>query len=165
MSYILDNKTNIASMVIPVGDAQVVTVYNSFTVNPVKESTGTTFLEINSTGIIRLGNPDAQNTVKLYSSLDVHFTQVVDTTLTDYQLNRDDYAIEIMSNTINTITLPTAMGSGGRTYVISRGSDNNNLIIRSQPNENIDTRQSLKMSRKYDHLQIMSNGQDSWYII
>lgn len=163
MSYILDNKTNLASMVLPVGNGNVVTVYNSFTVNPLQN--GTTYLNIDSTGLIQLGDPNSKNNVLLYASLDFRFLQIFDTTIQDYQLNTDDYAIEIVSDSINTITLPTSLDSGGRTYIVSRGSNNNALIIRAQPGENIDTRQSLQLSRKHVHLKVMSNGQDSWYIV
>lgn len=83
----------------------------------------------------------------------------------NYILSDDDYAIEIVSDTYNSITLPTASGIGGRVYFTSRGSNNNNLIITAQNGELIDGYQTYKFAKKYTHMSVMSNNVNQWYII
>jgi hypothetical protein len=165
MSYILDNKTNLGSIVIPVGVVPVITVYSGFSINQMQNSTS--YFNVSTNGTINIGSADSTvyNNVIVTSGIDYHFSQITDITLTDYLLTKNDYAIEIIADSINTVTLPTAVGNGGRTYVVSRGSDNNNLTLQCQAGENIDTRSQILLSRKHVHLKLMSNGQDSWYII
>lgn len=162
MSYILDKKNNLGSIVIPTGTQNIMTVYSQFVVNP--QANNTTIFGVYTNGDIHIGNPSVKNNIFLDGGIDFHFVQITDTTLVDYALTNNDYAIEIIADNINTITLPTALNNGGRTYIISRGSDNNALLLQSQPNENIDTRTQLQLTRKHVHLKVMSNGQDSWYI-
>lgn len=162
MSYILDNKTNLGSIVIPTGSSATVTVYNQFVVNPLGD--GTTHFGVYDTGNINIGNRNAKNNLLLDAGVDFHFVQITDT-LVNYDLTNNDYAVEIISDSINTVTLPTALNNGGRTYIISRGSNNNDLILQCQTNENIDSRPLLQLTRKHVHLKVMSNGQDSWYIV
>lgn len=70
-----------------------------------------------------------------------------------------------MSDSYNTVTLPSALNSGGRTFIISRGSNNNNLVIKAQPGETIDSRQELPLKRKNVHTKLISNDQNLWYVI
>ena len=84
---------------------------------------------------------------------------------TNYILGEMDYAIEIVSDTYNTVTLPTALNKGGRVYLISRGSNNDNLQLVAQVGETIDDTNSYKYLRKYTRMSVMSNSVDKWYII
>ena len=83
---------------------------------------------------------------------------------TIYYLTPADHAIEIISDTYNIVQLPSAVGNGGRLYTICRGSNNNNLVLKAATGDTIDTRTQLELKRKNDHLEIMCNGIDSWYI-
>lgn len=164
MSYILDDeKNNLGSTIVPIGTDNVVTVLKQFAVDPMANGVG--YFNVTNTGDIHIGNPIVKNNLFLNTGVDFNFMQITDTTLTNYTLTQNDYAIEIITDTINTITLPTARNTGGRTYIISRGSNNNNLILQTQLNENIDTRMQISLTRKYVHLKVMSNGQDSWYVV
>lgn len=163
MSYFLDDeKANLGSLVIPVGVVPVVTAYSGFSVIP--DGSTDSIFNVVSGGNIGIGNSGTDNNLVINSGTDVRFTQITDNLLS-YTLTKNDYAVEIMADSINTIILPSALNIGGRTYIISRGSNNNNLILQCQPNDNIDTRPQINLSRKYVHLKIMSNGQDTWYII
>jgi len=85
--------------------------------------------------------------------------------ITNYNLTSDDYAVEIISNTINSVTLPSAANNGGRYYVISRGvTTNNSLILKPQVGDNIDTYQFIQLKRVADHINVMSNDVNSWYV-
>jgi hypothetical protein len=98
------------------------------------------------------------------SGIDFNFKQIIDTE-TNYLLTDSDYAIEIISDTYNTITLPSALNIGGRTYIISRGSTNNNLILQAQIGETIDSRNIIQLKRINDHIKVMSNNISEWYVI
>lgn len=85
--------------------------------------------------------------------------------ITNYNLSLDDYAIEIVSNSINFVTLPPALNNGGRYYVISRGATtNNNLRLKTQPGDNIDMYEFIQLKRVADHINVMSNNVNSWYV-
>jgi hypothetical protein len=164
MSFFLDDeKTNLSSLVIPVGVVPVVTAYSGFSIVP--NGVADSIFSVAASGDISIGQIDSINNLVINTGTDVRFVQITDTNLVDYTLTGDDYAVEIIADSINTVTLPTSYNIGGRTYIISRGSNNNNLIIRCHPGENIDTRPQLNLSRKHAHVKMMSNGQDSWYII
>jgi len=85
--------------------------------------------------------------------------------ITNYDLTLDDYAVEIVSNTINSVTLPAAVNNGGRYYVISRGNTtNDSLILRPRVGDNIDMRQFIQFKRVANHINVMSNNVNSWYV-
>lgn len=82
------------------------------------------------------------------------------TTLTDSQTT-------IWVNNVGaaTITLPTAVGRGGRVYIIKKLSASlNNVIIQGNGAELIDASNTFTMATQYSSVQIQSNG-TSWYII
>jgi hypothetical protein len=162
--FILDPaKANIGSLVIPVGSDPTVTVFADFEVSPlIGESAA---FGIYDNGEILVGNNTMGNNILLNGGIDFNFKQITDTSLSNYNLTFNDYAVEIITDTIDTITLPLAMGIGGRTYIVSRGSNNNALAVVSQAGDNIDTRQFIKLNRIYTHMKLMSNGQDSWYVV
>lgn len=161
--YILDVKTNLASFIIPSGAGNTVTIFSEFSVIP--EGSSTPQLTIGKTGDIVLGDPNStSNNVIVNAGMSTSFRQLTDPD-TEYLMTKNDYAIEVISDTYNVIRLPSALDIGGRTYVISRGSNNNNLSVRTQVNENIDTRTQILLKRKNDHIKVSSNGIDSWYVI
>lgn len=84
---------------------------------------------------------------------------------TNYLLGETDYAIEIVSDTYNIVTLPTAAGRGGRVYSVSRASDNNTMHLTAQSGETIDGTQSYYYLRKYTHMTVMSNDVNKWYVL
>ncbi len=160
--YVLDTKTNLGSQVIPVGSTQLVTVYSEFSVIP--SGSTTSQLAVYNTGDIVIGDPATVNNVAIAGGVTSSFIQLTNSN-TSYLLNDNDYAVEVISDTYNAINLPSASGIGGRTYVISRGSNNNNLVLNAQSGENIDTRSQIQFKKKHDHIRIMANGQDSWYVV
>jgi hypothetical protein len=160
MAYILDDKRNLGYIVIPNGPNDKITVFSEFEVKP--QSATEPYFGIYNDGTINIGGPNSSNNLIIEAGVDFDFKQIFGLA-TNYNLTENDYAIEIMSDSYNTITLPTALNSGGRTYVLSRGSNNNNLVVKAQTGENIDSRQEIHLKRKNDHIKIYSNNIDSWY--
>ena len=161
--YILDIKTNLASIIVPTNNDSRVTIYSELEVIP--ENFSQPQLAIYNSGQIALGNSAVEGSnIVINAGSNVNFKQIFGNN-TDFPLTINEYAIEIISDTYNTVTLPSALNIGGRSYLISRGSNNNNLVVRCQPGENIDTRNQIQLKRKNEHIQVMANGQDSWYII
>lgn len=164
MSYLLDQKKNLGSFVIPVGSNNDITVFKDFIVQP-NPSNDPYFLVL-SNGTIQLGDTDenTQNNVIISSGITTNFSQITDTG-TIYTLTNNDYSIEIISATYNTVILPSASGIGGRTYVISRGSTNDNLVVQAQVGDLIDGRNIIQLKRINDHISVQSNGINDWYIM
>lgn len=160
--YILDNKNNLESSVIPVGTTNNVTVYSEFNVIPNNYTIPR--LNILNDGTAFIAGATSGSGGGETGGIDYNFRQIHDV-ITNYDLTLDDYAIEIMSNTINSVTLPLAANKGGRYYVISRGpTTNNNLILKPQVGDNIDMNQFIQLRRVGDHINVMSNDVNSWYI-
>ena len=161
--YILDQKSNLGSVIIPVGADNIVTVLAEFEVIP-PPLTASQF-SIRNNGDIAIGDPNSTNNVILNTGLKLNFRQLTGTD-SDYLLTSDDYMLEVASDTYNTITLPSALGKGGISYVVSRGSTvNNNLVLRAQINETIDSRTQLSLVAAGDHIRVISNNIDTWYIV
>jgi hypothetical protein len=149
--YILDNKENLAAFVIPTGSTNIVTINSELNVIPSSYTTSRLSVLNNGTTYVAGG-------------ADYNFRRIGGV-ITNYDLTLDDYAVEIISNTINSVTLPAAANNGGRYYVVSRGATtNNNLILRVQAGDNIDTNQFIRLKRVSDHINVMSNDVNSWYI-
>lgn len=147
MSYILDNKTNLASIVIPVGETKIITVFSHLSVVPTPEATLIpSFDTVNGIAPIAPNFKRINNTDKNYNILST------------------DYAIDIISDTYTTVTLPLAANVGGKIYVIARTS-NTDIQIICQNGDTIDTTPVITLGRKYNHLNIMSNNVSTWYII
>jgi hypothetical protein len=98
-----------------------------------------------------------------------NFKRIIDSG-TNYILGAEDYAIEIISNTYTRVTLPAAVGLGGRVYLISRGSDIN-IQLYAYPGDNIDSGigtndgNPYTFHRKYTRVVLMSNNINGWYTI
>lgn len=158
---IIDDKRNLGSLVIPVGNNNNITVYSEFSVIP----TGYTItqFEVLNNGNITLGNNTTNNNLIINAGIDMDFKCIIDGG-TNYILSENDYAVEIVSDTYTSVTLPSANLIGGRTYIISRGS-NTVISLTAQVGENIDSRTSILLKRKHDHIKVMANNEDSWYVI
>lgn len=157
--YILDHKQNLGSIVIPIGIIGSVVVYNEFAV--ITPSSTVSQFSITDNGDINLGGV---GTITITTELKLSFKQINGTD-TDYLLDSKDYAVEVVSDTYNSITLPSAAGMGGVSYVISRGSTvNNNLVLRAQPGESIDCRSELLLELPGSHIRVISNNINTWYI-
>lgn len=159
MSYILDQKRNLGSIVIPTGLTNKVSVFSEFTIKP--SEVLDSYVDVNLDGSIKIGG---QNNTILATGLLYNFKQINDP-VSDYLLKNEDYAIEIINDAIFTVTLPAAFGAGGKTYIVSRGSNNNDLRIKTQIGESIDGSASITFRTKNTHMKIMSNSIDRWYII
>ena len=160
--YILDNKRNLGSFIIPVDSDNKIKVFREFEVQP--QNLLYPQFGVYNNGDIVIGNVNNPNNVNITGGIDFTFERI--TTLdTDYILTENNYALEIVSDTYNFITLPLATGIGGRTYRISRGSDNDSLVLRCQPGDNIDSRSIIELKRKFAHLTVMSNNINSWYFV
>jgi hypothetical protein len=164
MGFLLDQKHNLGRYMIPNGPGFTVTCFEEFAVIP-SGSTVNQFA-VFADGTIQLGDGDdnTYNNIIISGGITTNFKQITDTG-TDYLLTNNDYAVEIISATYNSVTLPAAAGIGGRTYVISRGSTNNNLIVKSQIGDTIDGRTQIALKRINDHMQVQSNGINEWYMM
>jgi hypothetical protein len=157
--YILDHKQNLGSVVIPIGITGSVIVYSEFAV--ITPSSTVSQFSITDNGDINLGGAGSIN---INTELKLDFKQINGTD-TDYLLKGKDYAVEVVSDTYNSITLPSATSMGGVSYIISRGSTvNNNLVLRAQPGENIDSRPELLLESPGSHIRVISNNINTWYI-
>lgn len=162
MYYLLDNKTNLGSIIVPVGTKGTITVYNDFSVIP--SNTLTPSLSVSNTGSIIIGSTTTQNNININSGINFGFSEINGTD-TNYTLSQNDYSIDVVSNTYNTVTLPLAQGIGGRTYIIGRSSTNNNLTVVCHLNDTIDLDPSILLARQYNHIKVMSNNENIWYVI
>lgn len=158
--YILDNKNNLESFVIPVGSSNNVTVYSEFNVIPSSYTTPRLNILNDGTAFIANGSSGTGTS----TGVNYNFKQIGGIII-NYDLKLDDYAIEIISNTINSVTLPSALNNGGRHYIVSRGNTtNDNLILQAQVGDNIDMNSFIQLSRVGNHINVMSNDVNSWYI-
>ena len=163
MSYLMDHKTNLGSIAIPVGASNDIEIFSGFYVKPF--GFPNPLFSIADNGTITIGDPLNPTPIVINSNIQYKFEQISGTG-TNYLLSDSDYAIEILSNTYNFITLPSASGIGGRTYVLSRGTtSNNSLTLVTQPGQTIDGRASIALPQQNDHLMVMSNDALSWYIL
>jgi hypothetical protein len=160
--FILDHKTNLESLVVPTGTNETITVKSEFVVSPV--GSNQPYLGIYNNGNIVIGSPVDHDNVIINSGIMFEFKRIIDNG-TNYVLSTDDHGIEIVSTTYNTITLPTANGSGGLSYILSNGSGNINLRVVPQSGELIDGAAYIQLKRIYDHIQVMSNGVSEWYVV
>lgn len=161
-NYILDKKENLASIVIPIGLEKKVVINSQFEVIPVGStepyiSTGNNGVTIGSS----INNNVAVNTHRPNT---VRFKQLTGN-YTYYNMTVNDYAVEVVSPTYTTITLPSSVNNGGRLYAISTTSMNPNLFVLPQPGESIDGGPSIQLKQKYTHIHIMSNNIADWYIL
>jgi hypothetical protein len=160
--FLLENKDNLASHMVPLGPDSIVTAYKGFEVVPDPTAPGA-FFSVLASGSVTVGG-NGSDDVTLGAAVKSSFRSITDP-IANYDVADDDYAVEIVSDTINTITLPAASGKGGKNYVISRRSNNNNLVVQAYPGDNIDSATTIELKRMYDHIEIMSNDIDTWYII
>lgn len=162
MAYILDKKKDLSSYGISQGTLPTVNFITDTTITP----NGATepYLSVSGNGQINIGGPNSSNALDLNCGVQFKFKQIIGTD-TNYDLTMNDYAIEIISDSYMTVTLPTSAGNGGLTYIISRGSNNNALVVKSQNGETIDGRQESGLWRKNTHVKVMSNSINAWYIV
>lgn len=178
MAYILDDKKNIESYVIPTGTQPIVTALEDtqikaeFSIGP-NDSNKYIFPTTKAPGIGYILEDVKGDGVLEWTQASsgggsgdpsFNFKRIVDSG-TNYVLGATDYAIEIVSNTYNFVTLPLASGIGGRVFFVSRASDNNTLKIVTQGSDTIDGINNYHYLRKYTHMTVMSNSVDKWYIV
>jgi hypothetical protein len=175
MAFLLDDKKNLGKYVIPMGGTQIVTSYNPTQIkttfmigdNDAVKYTFPTIRSPNANYILKdvTGNgiltwePDGGSGSSIMS-----FKKITDSG-TNYDLLLDDHMVEIVSDTYNTVTLPNAIGLGGKEYIISRESNNNSLILVAPFGNNIDDRQSTGFWRKHTRINVVSNDTTSWYVL
>jgi len=163
MGFLLENKNSLGRYVIPTS-SNGITVYNPFSVIP--SGNLDKQFSIDSGGIIEIGNPnnDNYNNIIFNAGINNAFKQLTDNGA-DYLLTNNDYFVEVISTTYNYVTLPLANNIGGRTYIISNGSTNINLVVRTSGIDNIDGRTQIALKRIHDRIKLQSNGIDNWYVI
>lgn len=162
MAYILDTKNSLGAVIIPNAGSNVV-INSGLSVIP--PGSNNPQLSIDNAGNIVLGDPTLNNNLTINAGIKFKFVEIGGVA-TNYNLLDSDYAIKIISNTYNTVTLPTALGSGGKRFVVARGTTTNNaLTILPQGGQFIDNDTSIVFSQQNDHLEVMSNNVDTWYII
>ncbi len=162
MAYIFDTRRkSLGTLAIPLGADDTVTVLSEFKVTP---DAAETFLDIRENGEIFIGDDGGINNITLNGGIRYNFKQIIGVAL-NYDLEEDDYAIEIVSDTYNSVTLPFATGRGGRAFLISRGSDNNAFVIKTQIGDTLDTRTQVPIKRKNEHIRVMSFDNNKWFTI
>jgi hypothetical protein len=163
MSFLLDNtKNNLASLTIPVSPDNVIVIYSGFAVVP-NPSTDGAYFSILESGSVTVGG-NGSDTVTLGAPVGNSFIEVTDP-VTSYTILSGDYIVEIVSDTVNTILLPQAAGIGGKMYIISRRSNNDALVVQAAIGDDMDSRSTIQLSRKYDRINIMSNNLNTWYFV
>ena len=168
MAYLLDDKKDLGSFVIPEGSAPLVSSFKD--------------TQIKATFAIGLSDPTkytfpaAKAPGAGYVLKDVLGNGVLTWELassgssdpckygTNYNITMNDCAIEIVSDTYTTVTLPTALGSGGKIFLISRAS-NTGLNLLPQIGEKIDEHNNYIFPRKFTRLTVMSNNSNMFYIV
>lgn len=116
---------------------------------------------VNAAGLLGVG------TSTQHSSLQVNGSQAVKTTnaATSYTVASTDHIIRVTdTSAARTITLPTAVGIGGRVYEIkdvSGGAGINNITIDGNGSETIDGAASVKITIGGGVVRVISNG-TSW---
>ncbi len=173
MAYILDDKKDLGSYVIPTGSTPVITSFNptqiqntlsigptnatkyTFPANP-SPGPGYILQDVSGTGILTWELPSG--------GISFSWKRITDSG-TNYNILSTDYGIDIVSATYNTVTLPTAVGNGGKSFVISRSSTNDNLTLIPQSGETIDNEPDSGFWRQYTRIVVISNNIGGWYII
>ncbi len=176
MAYILDDKKNIESFIVPTSTVPIVTSLNDTQIKalfsigqddpnkytfPANKAPGVGYIleDVKGNGILEWVSPSG-----LSGDQSINFKRITDSG-TNYLLGSTDYGVEIVSDTYNFVTLPLASNIGGRVFFISRASDNDNLKLVAQGTDTIDGHPDYKFLRKYTHLTLMSNNTDKWYIV
>lgn len=164
MGFLLDDKNNLGRYVIPTGINNGVNVYSDFEVYP--NGITNSHFSVYADGTIIIGDttPGSYNNLVINAGISSSFRQLTDNA-TDYILTNNDYSVEVISNTYNSITLPPALNIGGRTYVISKGSSNPDFVVRASTGDMIDGRAQIGLKRTNDHIQVQSNGINEWYVL
>ncbi len=176
MAYILDNKKNTSSYIVPVGSAPMMESLVDMQIKaelsvgpdnsqkytfPAVKASGLGYILQDTLGDGNLAWVPISDTAAGDPSFE--FMRITDSGV-DYVLDDEDHGIEIVSDTYTTVTLPTAAGIGGRVYFVSRGSDTE-IVLTAQTGETIDGLQTYTFHKKYTHLSVMSNGVDTWYVL
>jgi hypothetical protein len=176
MAYIFDDKKSLGAYAVPEGssstlssliDTQIKASLSIGTFDHTKyifpatkaPGAGYTLKDVSGTGILtwELATGDSgdlcQYEFKQITGLD-----------TNYNISTSDCAIEIISDTYTTVTLPSAAGLGGKIFLISRGS-NTKFTLLPQTGEFIDNHPDYIFLKKHVRLTVMSNNTSEWYII
>ena len=107
---------------------------------------------------------DARTKIKDYTILASNVGVTVTTKTEDFTVGANDSVIVVdaSSGTV-TITLPTAVGIGGRMYTVKCIDDTNTVTVTGDGSETIDgeTAQTLN---QWDSMRIVSDG-ENWLII
>lgn len=165
--FILDFKNTIAQVSAPIGNELVINdnthVHGILSVNnynfPYTNAPGPgyTFEDVKGDGNIDWVIPTGNGNLRY------NFKRITDNGI-NYILDVTDNAIEIVSNTYITVTLPAAAGLGGQIYLISRGSDIN-IALYAQSGDTIDAGNPYIFHKKYTRIVLMSNDVNTWYTV
>ena len=163
-AYILDpDKKSLGKSIVLQGTNPIVTIYDETQIilNP---ADGPVF-EISNDGNIVVGGPNVNNFINLNGGICYNFKQIGGTDA-NYDLTSNDYMVEVISDLINTVTLPSAVGNAGCSYIIARGeTTNRDLFLTTQINEDIDGSTTCQFRRAKMHIKVISNGDGNWYRI
>ncbi len=176
MAYILDDKKNIETYIIPTGTQPILTsledtqIKAHFSIGandlnkynfPINRAPGIKYTLEDTKGD---GNLEWVQSSGTSGDQSINFKRIIDNGV-NYILGTSDFGVEIVSDTYNFVTLPLAAGIGGRVFFVSRASNNGMLKIVTQGADTIDGRSDYRYMRKYTHMTLMSNDIDRWYIV
>lgn len=173
MAYILDNKRALGRYIIPEGSNPTVTsrvdvrVDASFMIGgdgtkytfPIIKAPGPGYIlkDVLGDGVLDWVSATVADPCKY------EFKRIT-APGTNYLVQPEDCALEIVNDGYTSVTLPSAVGIGGKIYLISRGS-NTKFTLYPQPGEKIDDNDSHVFLKKYTRLTVMSNDVGGYYII
>jgi hypothetical protein len=166
MAFLLDlNKQTITTSVVNTGTETNPQVTLSGEAKIVVNEGDAPSFEVKDDGNINLGNDNVDSTINIIGGICYKYKELTENDIS-YNLTSRDYIVDVISPTYNEIILPNSVGNPGCTYIISRGysNTNNNLFLKSQLGEFIDSETECRFWREGTRIQVVSNGAGIWYI-
>ncbi len=163
MAYIIDDQYISLKESIAVEIGADVTISDEL--NVILDANTSPSFSILNDGTISIGSPNISNSISLNGGICYNFKKIIDGG-TNYVLQDNDYFIEVVSPTYLTVTLPLAASGPGCSFIISRSNSNtSNINVVAQIGDDIDDRSFLTLKRAGQHIKVISNGENSWYVV
>jgi hypothetical protein len=135
----------------------------SFIIDDKKKTVGGSVFVLGEDNTVQVGG--SESTVEITGTIVYNFKRLTEPN-TNHDLTESDYFVEVASNTYNTVTLPLASSAESRHYVISRAynNTNDNLRLVARVGDDIDEATEIRLKNPREHITLISNGLNSWYI-
>lgn len=120
-------------------------------------------ITVDENGVIGIGSQS--NPIKFNSGICNKWEQINDSG-TNYQLTDANYAVEIISATYTTVTLPEANKSGCE-FIVARAfpEGSGTLYVVTQGSDTIDGDSSIELPFEDSRIKVISNGVGEWSVI